>query len=93
MAVLGFGRGTVGVVAPLRFEMLDHQPGSSNVGPVPTDFYAFCDFAKICCGLLTRYVWCFQPGRFESAPEPVESNKRYQYFFDSEGYRLGLRLK
>ena len=42
MAVFGVGRGLIGLVAPLRFKWLDYQPDSSDIGPVPADFYEFC---------------------------------------------------
>ena len=64
MAVLGVGRGLIGLVATLRFKTLDSQPDSSNMGPVPADFHAFYDFQKSYDGFLTRYVPCFRPGCF-----------------------------
>ena len=39
MAVLGVGRASIGLVAPLRFKWLDSHPDSSILGPVPTDFH------------------------------------------------------
>ena len=44
MAVLGVGRGPIGLVAPLRFKTLDSQPEKSNMGPVSTDVHYFCYF-------------------------------------------------
>ena len=41
MAVLGVGRGPIGLVAPLRFKTLESQPDSSNMGPVSIDFPDF----------------------------------------------------
>ena len=41
MAVLGVGSGPIGLVAPLRFKMLDSQPEKSIMGPVLTDFHDF----------------------------------------------------
>ena len=41
MAVLGVGRGPIGLVAPLRFNLLDSQPEKSNMGPVSIDFHDF----------------------------------------------------
>ena len=38
LAVLGVPTGPIGLVAPLGFKILDSQPNSSNMGPVPTDF-------------------------------------------------------
>ena len=65
MTVLGVHSGPIGFVAPLRFKILDSQPEKSNMGPVPTDFHDFCDFAKSCPGLLTRYLSCFRPRCFQ----------------------------
>ena len=45
MAVLGAGRGPIGLVAPLRFKILDSQPDSSNMGPVSIDFHDFVTFS------------------------------------------------
>ena len=64
MAVFGVPSGPIGLVAPRRFKILDSQPDSSNMGPVPTDFHDFCDFLKSWGGLLTRYLSCFRPGCF-----------------------------
>ena len=64
VAVLGVGRVPIGLVAPLRFKWLHSQPDSSNMGPVSTDFHAFCDFLKSWGGFLTRYLSCFRPGCF-----------------------------
>ena len=47
MAVLGVGRGPIGLVAALRFKTLDSQPDSSNMGPVPTDFMIFVILRKV----------------------------------------------
>ena len=41
MAFLGVLRGPTGLVAPLRFKMLDSQPEKSIMGPVLTDFHDF----------------------------------------------------
>ena len=65
MAVLGVGRGLIGLVAPLRFKTLDSQPDSSNMGPVWTDVHDFCDFLKSGRGFLTWYLSCFRPGCFQ----------------------------
>ena len=64
MAVLGVGRGPIGLVAPLRFKWLNSQPEKSNRGPVPTGFHDFCDLQKSRHGFLTRYLSCFRPGGF-----------------------------
>ena len=64
MAVLGVGRIPIGLVAPLRFNGLDSQPDSSNMGPVSTDFYEICDFLRSWGGFLTWYLSCFRPGCF-----------------------------
>ena len=64
MEVFGVGRGSIGLVAPLRFKWLDSQPDSSNMGPVSTEFHDFCDFLKSWGGFLTRYLSCFRPGCF-----------------------------
>ena len=64
MEVLGYRRDPIGLVAPLRFKWLDSQPDSSNMGPVPTDFNAFCDFLKSWGGFLSRYLLRFRPGCF-----------------------------
>ena len=47
VAALGVGRGPIGLVRVLRFKTLDSQPGESNMGPVPADVHAFCDFRKV----------------------------------------------
>ena len=62
IAVLGVGRGPIGLLAPSRFKILDSQPDSSNMDPVPTNFHDFLDFAKSCRGFLTWYLSCFRPG-------------------------------
>ena len=62
MPVLAFRRGPIGCIAPLSFKWLDSQPDSSNMGPVSTDFHAFCDFLKSWGGFLTRYLSCFRLG-------------------------------
>ena len=62
MAVLGVGMGPIGLVAALRFKMLDSQLDSSNMGTVPIDFHDFCDVQKSCRGFLAWYLWCFRPG-------------------------------
>ena len=41
MAVLGVGRGPIGLGAPLRFKTLDSQPDKSNMGPDSTKFHVF----------------------------------------------------
>ena len=41
MAVLGVGRGPIGLVAPLRFKMIDSQPEKSNMRPVSIVFHDF----------------------------------------------------
>ena len=62
MAVLGLPSGPIGFVAPLGFKILDSQPDSSNMGPVPTDFNDFRQFQKSQDGFLTRYLSCFRTG-------------------------------
>ena len=47
MAVLGVGSGPIGLVAALRFKIIDSQPDSSNMGPVPTVFHDFRLFQKL----------------------------------------------
>ena len=64
MAVLGVGKGPIGLVAPLRFKWLDSQPDSLNMGPDSTDFHELCDFLKSWGGFLTWYLSCFRPGCF-----------------------------
>ena len=44
MVVLGVRRGPIGLVAALRFKILDSQPDSSNMGPVWIDVHDFCVF-------------------------------------------------
>ena len=39
MAVLGVGRASIGLVAPLRFNMLDSQPEKSDMDPFPSGFH------------------------------------------------------
>ena len=56
MAVLGDGRGPIGLVAPLGFKILDSQPEKSNMGPVPTDFHDFRLFHKRRHGFLACYL-------------------------------------
>ena len=63
MAVLGVGRGPIGLVALLRFKILDSQPASSNMSPVPADFHDFGLFQKSYHGSLARYLSCFRPAR------------------------------
>ena len=65
MAVLGVRRGPIGFAAPWRFKILDSQPDSLNMGPVPTDFHEICDFQKSLHGFLTQYLSCFRPGCFQ----------------------------
>ena len=62
MAVFGVWRGPRGFVTPLRFKWFDSQPDSSNMGPVPIDFYDFPTFQKSQDGFLTRYLSCFRAG-------------------------------
>ena len=62
MAVLGFGIGSIGLVAPLRIKRPDFQPEKSNMGPVSTDFHEFYDFPKRCRGFLARYFFDDFPG-------------------------------
>ena len=62
MAVLGDGRGPIGLVAPWRFKIFDSQPEKSNMGPVPTDFHDFLTFQKSQDGFVTRYLSCFRAG-------------------------------
>ena len=64
MAVLGVGMGPIGLVAALRFKMLDSQPDSSNMGPVWIDVHDFCVFSKKSHGFLAWYLSCFRPGCF-----------------------------
>ena len=64
IAVLGVGRVPIGLVAPLRFKILDSQPDSLSMDPVSTDFHAIYDFLKSWGGVLTRYLSCFWPGCF-----------------------------
>ena len=64
MADLGVGRVPIGLVAPLRFKMLDSQPDSSNMGQVSIDFHEFCDFLNSWGSFLTRYLSCFRSGCF-----------------------------
>ena len=56
MAVLGVGRGPIGLVATLRFKTLDSQPDSSNMGPVSIDFHDFGHFQKSCHVFMARYL-------------------------------------
>ena len=65
IAVLGVPSGPIGFAAPLRFKMLDSQPDSSNMGPIPTDFNDFLTFQKSCSGFMTWYLSCFRPGCFQ----------------------------
>ena len=60
--LLGVGRGPFVLVAPLRFKMLDSQPGKSNMGPVLVDFRDFKIFRKSGDVSLARYLLCFRPG-------------------------------
>ena len=65
MAVWGVGIGPIGLVAALRFKMLDSQPDSSNMGPVWIDFHdLFAFFSKKSHGFLAQYLSCFRPGCF-----------------------------
>ena len=54
MAVFGVRKGPIGFAAPWRFKILDSQPDSLNMGPVPTDVHEICDFQKSYRGFLTR---------------------------------------
>ena len=63
MAVLGVPSVPIGLVAPLRFNILDSQPDSSNMGPVPIDFHDFRLVQKSCHGFLARDLSCFRPSR------------------------------
>ena len=63
MAVLGVGRVSIGLVAPWRFKILDSQPDSSNMGPVPIDFHDFRLLQKHCHGFMARCLSCFRPDR------------------------------
>ena len=65
IAVLGVPSGLIGLVAPLRFKILDSQPDWSNMGPVPIDFHDFLTFQKSQDGFLTRYLSCFRLGGFQ----------------------------
>ena len=47
MAVLGVPSGPIGLVAALRFKILDSQPEKSNMGPVWTDFHDLNIFKKV----------------------------------------------
>ena len=62
MAVLGVGRGPIGLVAPLRFKTLDSQPDKSSMGPVYIDFHDFTTFQTSGADSLARYLPCFRPG-------------------------------
>ena len=62
MAVLRVRRGPIGLVAALRFKILDSQPDSSNMGTVWIDVHVFCDFQKRSHGLLARYLSRFRAG-------------------------------
>ena len=81
MAVLGVGRGPIGLVAALRFKRLDSQPDSSNMGSVSTDFHEFYDFLKSWGGFLTRYCIyrVFGPGasQFTFSRFPVGTKKNH----------------
>ena len=46
VVVLGVLRGPNGFAASWRFKMLDSQPDSSTMGPVPTGSHDFRDFQK-----------------------------------------------
>ena len=61
MAVLGVGRGSILLVAPLRFKIRDSQPKRSNMAPFSTDFHDFRVFESNCHCFLTRYLPHFQP--------------------------------
>ena len=65
MAVLGVGRGPIGLVAPLRLKILDSQPDPSNMGPVSIDFHEFQLFRKSCHRFRARYLLCFRPIRLK----------------------------
>ena len=77
MAVLGVASGPIGFEAPLGFKILDSQPDSSNMGPVPSDFHDFLIFQKSQDGFLTRYLSCFRSGasKFAFSRFSVETKK------------------
>ena len=77
MAVLGVGRGLIGLVTALRFKTLDSQPDSSNTCPVAIDVHDFRLFHKSCHSFLAWYLSCFRPGRPKSgfSGSPVETKK------------------
>ena len=57
------GRGPIGLVAPLRFKMLDYQTEKLNMGLVSIDFPDIGHFRKSFHGFLARYSPCCRPGR------------------------------
>ena len=61
MTVLGVPSGPIGLVAPLRFKMLDSQPEKSNMGPFSIEFHGLHVFESNCHGFLTRYFSPFRP--------------------------------
>ena len=66
-AVLGVPSGPIEFAAPLGFKMLDSQPDSKNIGPVPTDFHEFRQFQKSCHGFLAAIYGVFGPAVSSSA--------------------------
>ena len=66
MVVLRVGRGPIGLVAPLRFKLLDSQTEKSNMGPVSIDFHDFLISQKSQDDNLARYLSCFRAGAFKS---------------------------
>ena len=67
MAVLGGGRGSIGLIAPLTFKWLDSQPEWSNMSLIWIDFHDFYDFQKSCGGFRHCIYRVFGPGASESA--------------------------
>ena len=65
MVVLGVPSGPIAFAAPLGFKILDSQPDSSSMGPVPTDFHVLGDFQKRSHGFFAWYLSCFRPGCFQ----------------------------
>ena len=63
MAVLGVPSGPIGLVAPLRFKILDSQPVKSDMILVPTHVHDFRHFQKSYRGLLAQYLSYFELGR------------------------------
>ena len=65
VAVLGIGNGPNEFRALSRFKILDAQPETLNMGPVPTNVHEMCAFQKSCHGFLTWYLLAFRPGCFQ----------------------------